>query len=142
MSSRPRRSYSRLLQVTTNELDASRRPLVSNALHLLLVLLLGLTAGHCTAQDTPAPLPKPKAVTPSPKPKATKPPVTPQQSANNLVVRADVDCHVSVDGGDPIVILAGKAHKFPSGPGQHLVQAESLNGTAKNEQSVDQKEPR
>ena len=56
-------------------------------------------------------------------------------------MRADVDCHVSVDGGDPIVILAGKAHKFPSGPGQHLVQAESLDGTAKNEQSVDQKEP-
>ena len=112
-------------------------PTTRPVMHLLFVLALVLIAGHCDAQDTPAPQPKPKAATPNSTPRTSRS----QSTANSLVVRADVDCKVSVDGGTPMTILAGKAHKFPSGPGQHLVQAESLDGAAQNEQSVDQKEP-
>jgi hypothetical protein len=101
---------------------------------LALLFLIGPT-NFSFAQDVPPPKPKP------PSPSTTQKSSTTQQSAYSLLVRVDIDCKVSVDDSDPVAMRAGKARRFKSGPGQHLIQAETVDGNVKNEQSVEQKEP-
>jgi hypothetical protein len=107
---------------------------VSNPFLTLVVIvhtlcLIGL------AQDVPPPKPKPASPSTPQKLSPT------QRSSYGIVVKVDMDCMISVDGADSVLVHAGKAHRFNSGPGQHLVQAESLDGNGSIEQTADQKDP-
>jgi superkiller protein 3 len=96
---------------------------------------LFLAATH--AQDAPPPKPKPPAEGSSPSSSTSK---HSSSLPATIVIRADTPCKVAVDGESRGTLQTGQARKVDVKLGEHLVEADSLEGGFHWEQTFTLKE--